>query len=117
MLQRTIIVVLYEVFYFPLWWYGRGVKFIFLQAHTMIRFGSDLFSPALWWRYLFVPMYGQYNWQGRVISFIMRFVQGVVRGFLFILYVVVIGGIVVAWFVLPLVIMRGLLVGLFRFQI
>jgi hypothetical protein len=81
----------------------------------MIRFGLDLFSPALWWRYLFVPMYGQYNWQGRVISFIMRFVQGVVRGFLFMLYGAVILGIIVAWFVLPLVIIRGLLVGFFGF--
>lgn len=112
--QRVILLFFTELLYFPLWWYTGGVVFVFQLARRLTVLGLEVLSPAVWWRYLFVPMYGEYGWQGRIISFFMRFIQGVFRGALFLLWFLVVAAIVVLWFAAPFLIGRGLTQGLHR---
>lgn len=95
---------IWNIIFFPIWWYSFG----------FFRFASRIFSfwcseqraLALWvWlRNLFVPMYGQHDFTGRVISFFVRCFQIFFRS-LGMLFWIVIGLILMLlWLVLPLAI-------------
>ena len=64
--------ILKSIVYFPLWWYGRG----FLRS--AIKLKEDLYyywaklGVGIWLKYWFVPMYGQTDFWGRVVSILMR---------------------------------------------
>lgn len=104
--QRVLVSFVFECFYFPIWWYTRGALLMFQAGRRLARAGSELLSPAVWWRYLFVPMYGQYNWQGRIISFLVRLVQGIVRGLFFLAWFAMIVLITGLWFVVPFILVQ-----------
>ena len=114
LIQRAFLTIFFEIIYFPVWWYTGGVVFVFQVARRLTILGLEVLSPAAWWRYLFVPMYGEYGWQGRIISFFMRFIQGVFRGALFLLWFLVVMVIASLWFAIPFLVGRGLTEGLHR---
>ena len=87
-LQRITVQFILDVLYFPLWWYSAG-------AWTALRFCFQLFSdqqtklaPMLWLKNLFVPMYGQYDWQGRIVSVFIRFANVCIRSMVVIVWAV-----------------------------
>jgi hypothetical protein len=60
---------------------------------------------AIWLKYLLVPMYGQRDFFGRLVSFVMRLVQIVARTAFFVLLALVGLLLIVLWLViLPLII-------------
>lgn len=59
---------------FPLWWYTEGMMALANWFLRELRFRWKSYSFGIWLRNFFVPMYGQYDWSGRLISVIMRFV-------------------------------------------
>ena len=78
--QRLLFETLLDIFYFPLWWYSGGLKHAFLWCIDVLKSGNNTLAPGLWLKNIAVPMYGQYDWQGRLISFFMRLVQVIFRG-------------------------------------
>jgi hypothetical protein len=108
-LQRIVFEVFFEIVYFPVWWYSRGILFIGMHLARYFSLGNEVLAPGLWWRNLFVPMYGQYNWQGRIISFIIRLIQGAVRGILLVLWLVVLCLVFMVWVLTPVAIIFGLI--------
>lgn len=76
MTLRAVLVDLFKgVFFFPVWWYGRGLfstaRFCVETIHNQERqLGVDI-----WLKNLFVPMYGSYDIAGRLISFVVRSAQ------------------------------------------
>lgn len=58
-------------------------------------------SLNVWIKNLFVPMYGQYDWQSRIISFIMRFFMIIGRGVTVIVWSLVVVLLFVVYLVLP----------------
>ena len=92
---------MFDVLYFPIWWYSAGLK-------KRLRFFID--GTKQWSRYLaikilvthiFKPMFGQYNWEGRIISFFMRLIQLMVSFIIFIIGFIFILLILILWIVLP----------------
>jgi len=73
--QRIILDILWDIVYFPIWWYTRGAKRALLWCLKLFRNGNQILAPGIWLRNIFVPMYGQYDWQGRIVSFFMRLIQ------------------------------------------
>lgn len=71
-LQRLFLEALFDVVYFPVWWYTGGVKHAGLRCLELCKQGNRALAPGLWLVNIFVPMYGQYDWQGRLISFFIR---------------------------------------------
>jgi hypothetical protein len=65
---------------FPVWWYTRGLKKTTESAIGSVRNASAYFALGIWVKNLFVPMYGETSWQGRLISFFIRFWMIVFRG-------------------------------------
>ena len=59
----------------PVWWYTRGLLFVVRGGGSWIRSYSKSLALNVWMKNLFVPMYGMYDWQSRIISFFMRLAQ------------------------------------------
>lgn len=86
---RAFGVVLLDFMTFPWWWYGSGFRRVLAWAGRTLRGWEHAVGLRLWAKNLFVPMFGQTDWQGRFISFGLRLViligrtlQVVVGGFL-----------------------------------
>lgn len=79
MLQRMALDFVLDILYFPLWWYSSGAKRTLLGCFHQIQAINQNLAPGLWLRNIFVPMFGQYDWQGRIMSFFMRLVNVIAR--------------------------------------
>ena len=69
---RAFLVVLFEAVTFPWWWYSAGLRRVGAWAGRTLKGWERAVGLRLWARNLFVPMFGQTDWQGRFISFFMR---------------------------------------------
>jgi len=99
---KLLIELVRDILYFPIWWYSRGLLKIIISMKDFLSDRQKQLALIIWIKNIFRPMYGQYDWQGMIISFFIRLFQIIVRGvlmlFLFIGAVVV----VLAWLILPI---------------
>jgi hypothetical protein len=107
-LQRLAIEALLDVFYFPIWWYTGGVWRALQFCFDMLKEGNDNFAPGLWLHNIFVPMYGQHDWQGRIISFFMRLAQVFARTVALFIWFIVCVIFFLIWLALPLIVVMGI---------
>ena len=100
--QRLLLELILDVLYFPIWWYTRGALHAMQWCLNIFRSGNATLAPGLWLTNIFTPMFGQYDWQGRIISFFMRFVNVIGRSialfFWFLLCIV----LFLIWLCLPI---------------
>ncbi|MBT4542117.1 MAG: hypothetical protein HN726_00220 [Candidatus Magasanikbacteria bacterium] len=108
-LQRMAIEFILDILYFPLWWFTGGIRFILGYCRNLLASANAWLVPGLWARYIFVPMFGQYDWQGRIVSFFVRFMNVVIRSFLMLLWLFVQAIIVMIWIAFPIFIFTMLL--------
>jgi hypothetical protein len=54
-------------------------------------------------------MFGQYDWQGRIISFFMRVVQIIARSILLCFWIVFSAAVFIVWIIVPLFIFAQIL--------
>ena len=76
------------------------------------RYAASL-SLKIWLKNLFVPMYGQYDLAGRIISFVLRIVVLFYRLVLFVIWVFVLLAMLCVWLFGPLVILWYIVFQLF----
>ncbi|MFH1098412.1 MAG: hypothetical protein V1723_00565 [Candidatus Uhrbacteria bacterium] len=69
---RAFALAFVDVVTFPWWWYSRGLVCVMQWASRSLRGWERAVGLRLWARNLLVPMYGQTDWQGRLISVVMR---------------------------------------------
>ena len=112
-LQRLAIEAILDIFNFPIWWFSFGIKRALLWCMEVFKSGNAWLAPGLWITNLFVPMYGQYDWQGRIISFLMRSVQIFFRliGLAIWLFFCIV--LFVVWIAWPLAIAYGIFYALY----
>lgn len=91
---------------FPIWWYTRG-----LANTARFCFGSigrqwQNLGLGVWLKNLFVPMYGETELSGRLISIFMRFVVLIGKGIAFIVWSIILVTLFVIYLLLlPLVVL------------
>jgi len=105
---KIITQILWEIFYFPLWWYSVG--FVRLTKNVF-HFWSDqqqALGFSVWAKNIFVPMYGQHDWSGRIISFVIRLIQIIVRGTILLFWLLIVVIILIIWLLLPLLLLLAL---------
>lgn len=93
-----------EVFRFPVWWYTRGFEHILLFIWREITSLAIFLNLPILFRNLFAPMYGQTDWQGRLISFGVRSVQLFFLAIVTILWTVILACFAVLWVLFPLLV-------------
>lgn len=64
----------FDLVRFPWWWYSGGLKTVVAKCWRSFSATRARVSLGIFVRYLFKPMYQDYTWQGRLISFFMRLV-------------------------------------------
>lgn len=73
-LRLIIVDTIGSVVWFPFWWYTTGLSHVVSYGFRAMRFRAQSYSLGIWVRHLFVPMYGQYDLMGRIVSIGMRLV-------------------------------------------
>jgi hypothetical protein len=107
--SQIIIKILAEIIYFPVWWYSVGFIGTIKRAWHFWRQREKMLGFTIWLKNIFVPMYGQYDWAGRIISFFVRFIQVIFRGLALLFWLVLILLLILIWLSLPLFLFIALL--------
>jgi len=111
--QETLGKLFWDIIIFPFWWYTFGVFGRLQWFVEQIKAETESLSLNLWIKNLFVPMFGQYDKAGRIISFFMRLIQIIFRFVFLILWIVLLIILFMAWLVLPIIVVYGLITGNF----
>ncbi|MFH0874210.1 MAG: hypothetical protein V1846_05235 [Candidatus Komeilibacteria bacterium] len=93
-----------DVLYFPLWWYTVGFSQLLISRAKNLRSLERHLALGLLARSLFMPMFGQYDRAGRIISFFMRLVILIGRVIYFIVLTFVNLLLIIVWLALPVLI-------------
>lgn len=107
-LPRLILEAVLDVLYFPLWWYSRGTGHAAKYCFHLLKSGNQTLAPGLWLKNIFVPMYGQYDWQGQIISFFMRLFQVIIRAAALLIWLIICVIFFFLWLVFPLIVVYGI---------
>ncbi len=91
-----------DILYWPVWWYSDGLKKAWQSMKNTISLGNKELGLSIWVKNILKPMFGQYDWQGRIISFFMRLFQIIVRSFLLMFWIVFAFIVFLVWLILPL---------------
>jgi hypothetical protein len=100
---RLIVVdLIRQLVYFPIWWYSAGLALAVKFLGRGIKIGNQRLAIKILFKYWFKPMYGQTDWQGKIISFFMRTVLLIWRLFLFLCWLVALVVIFLTYLSLPI---------------
>lgn len=108
-LKLIFVDIIGDAVYFPLWWYSRGLVRVFKRMLERIGGHEASLGVSLWVRSLFIPMFGQYDATGRIISFIMRFIQIIARSAILIVFTAAEIVFLLVWIVLPIFVLQEII--------
>jgi hypothetical protein len=104
-IKYIFIEVLWDIIYFPMWWYTKGTarigRYCLESAQVQIKRRLAL---GVWISNIFKPMYGDYTIEGRIISGFMRLVVLVWKLIQMIVWLCFLVVLFLAWLILPVVI-------------
>jgi len=102
--RYIIIDLIGDILYWPLWWYSKGLAKVGLVCLREIKNQAEVLGIAIWVKNLFTPMFGQYDLEGRIISFFARLIQIIVRSILLLFWVILVLILFLAWILLPILV-------------
>lgn len=103
--QKLIAEFFLDFLYFPIWWYTKGAIKAFRVYKDALVHVNFRFAPGLWLKNLFTPMYGQRDWEGRLVSIFIRFVNIVFRSLILVFFWAIFTLLMIGYFLLlPLVV-------------
>jgi len=105
---KIILQLVGEILYFPLWWYSVGFFRLLKSIWQFWRGEEAALGFSVWLKNLFVPMYGQHDFAGRLISFLVRIVQIIARGLVLLVWSFILLIIIIFWLILPIILLLAL---------
>lgn len=97
-----------DLIYFPVWWYTKGFIKVIRWAEKYLATRLQATGLLIWFKNIFVPMYGQTDWAGILISFLTRVVQIIVRAIIMVFWLVITIALVMAWLITPIIVVYQL---------
>lgn len=94
--------VFWSAVYFPLWWYGRGLRKAAVYVWNKIKAGWRRLALIFLLVNFFKPMYGQRGWSAYLLSIASHFFQLLFRLILMLLWSVFWLLIIILWLILPI---------------
>lgn len=88
---------------FSYWWYTEGLSKTARWIGDTLAFRWRASAIGLWMTNLFVPMYGQYDFTGRLVSFFMRLVVLFWRSIAFFVEATAYGVLLLVWCLAPVI--------------
>jgi hypothetical protein len=104
--------ILGMILYFPLWWYSLGFYRFAKRIFLFWREQAYSLAVLIWIKNIFVPMYGQGDFVGRLISFGVRLVQIIARSFILFLWLIFCTVLIISWLALPILIILATIIQL-----
>lgn len=68
-----------EILFLPIWWYTIGLSRMIAWSGRSVKGAAQTTGLTIWAQNLFVPMYGETTFSGKLISFFVRLVMIIVR--------------------------------------
>lgn len=103
-----------SVIRFPFWWYTEGFVEAARWCARGLRFRWESAGIKVWLANFFVPMYGQHDLAGRLVSVIMRLVVLIGRLIGLVVEAVGYGLLLITWILLPAVSLFLFIEAIFR---
>jgi len=104
-IKYIFIEVLWDIIYFPVWWYTKGIirigRYCLESAQVQI---TRRLALGVWISNIFRPMYGDYTIEGRIISGFMRLVVLIWKLIQMVVWLVFLVILFLAWLILPVII-------------
>ncbi len=104
--------ILGMILYFPLWWYSVGFYRFAKRVFLFWKEQAYGLAVLIWIKNIFVPMYGQGDFVGRLISFGVRLVQIIARSIILLLWLILCVVLILFWVILPLLIILATIIQL-----
>ncbi len=98
-----------DFLFFPVWWYTKGVFRIGKTIGRAIARRQRSLALGLWIANLFKPMYGQEDWQGKIISFFFRLLILFWRTILFFIWLACMAVVFFLYLLLPALAIYGII--------
>lgn len=100
-LINILVLELKDILVFPLWWYSRGFWNLLLGLKDFLSNAQKSLGLFVWIKNIFVPMYGQGDFSGKIISFFVRLFQIFFRGVFLVIILCFACALVILWLALP----------------
>ena len=100
--KYVIIDLIGDILYWPLWWYTKGTVKAALFCLNEIKAQQERLGVMIWIKNISTPMFGQYDIEGRLISFFVRLVQIIARLILLLVWTIIMFLFFLAWLLLPI---------------
>ncbi|OIP80438.1 MAG: hypothetical protein COT39_00825 [Parcubacteria group bacterium CG08_land_8_20_14_0_20_48_21] len=91
-----------DIMLFPLWWYTKGLQRYANLMWENVHMVERHLGVFIWTKNILRPMFGQYDWQGRIISFFMRLVNIIFRGGVLLIWSLLCAALFMLWIAFPL---------------
>ncbi len=105
---KILIQFAWDLLYFPLWWYTRGLFAVVLWVGHFLHRRMLSTGLLVWLKNLFTPMFGQHDIAGKLISFFVRLIQIGVRSVIMSFWLVYAFCALLLWIFAPLYILYEL---------
>ena len=102
---KIITQLIYEIFYFPVWWYTRGAINVLIGLKNFLVNREKTLALWVWIKNIHRPMYGQYDWAGILISLVVRIFQIIVRSMALVFWLIFCLAVFLFWLMLPVVVL------------
>ncbi len=113
-LKYIAVEIIWDIIYFPIWWYSKGLVGVFQFCITSASFHVNRrMALGIWVKNMFRPMYGDYTREGRIISFFMRLVVLIWKLVGTVLWLIILILIFIVWIALPIAILYFILYQIF----
>jgi|APHig6443717497_1056834.scaffolds.fasta_scaffold36522_2 hypothetical protein len=112
-LPAALLELIGKILYFPIWWYSVGLIKKIKSLFLFLKGREKELGFSIWLKNIFVPMYGQRDIVGRLISFLIRFVQVIVRGFILFIWLVLSFIALLIWILFPIALFFALVFQVF----
>jgi len=110
--QKIFFEWIFDIFRFPFWWYKDASRSFLMKLGDFFVNINEIMAPGLWLKNITVPMFGQNDIQGRLVSFFMRFMNVIIRSFAMFFVVVIVIILFILWLLLPLFVLYMLYVSI-----
>ena len=97
-----------SILYFPVWWYTAGALRAARYSAGVVAGAARSFGVRVWLKNLFRPMYGQYDFASRIISFFMRLAMIVYYSAVLLVLSAVMAALFLLWLAIPGIVVYGL---------
>jgi hypothetical protein len=81
--------ILKDIVFFPFWWYSIGLVKTVKNLAVFVADKEKSLGLAVWIKNIFVPMYGQRDIQGAIISFFVRLIQIIFRSLFLLIWIII----------------------------